>query len=237
MKSKIRIMLVEDHPEYREVIEIAIGREPEMELAGKFGAAEIALRTLQNMAEVKGPDVILLDLNLPGMSGLDAIPWFKKYSPDSKIIVLSQSDRETDVLQAIQLGASGYLLKSSTVPQVKEGIRTVLDGGAPLDARIALFILNTLKKKIPENPQETSLSEREMEILTLLANGLAKKEIADRLGISTTTVITHVNRIYKKLNAANAPAAISKAYQTGINSEGEDMVGFRFSTPLRHLHP
>jgi len=218
MTVKIRIMLVEDHPEYREVVELALGRESDIELISKFGTAERALRSLQDHNGCDHPDIILLDLNLPGISGLEAIPRFIATFPHAKIIILTQSEREADILQAIMLGASGYLLKSTTVKQLTEGIRTVMAGGASLDAKVAKFVLNTLKTKLPHREIEQLLSEREIEILTQLAEGQVKKEIAERLGISITTVVTHVSHIYEKLNVKNAPAAISKAFQMGILS-------------------
>ena len=120
MKPPIHIALIEDHPEYREVIELALAKEADLVLTDQFGTAEMALRKIEAHKITQKPDVVLLDLNLPGMSGLDAITWLKKYSPKTKIIILSQSDREADVYQAIQHGASGYLLKSSTIGQIKQ---------------------------------------------------------------------------------------------------------------------
>ncbi|MDF7800135.1 response regulator transcription factor [Pontiellaceae bacterium B1224] len=216
MKRKIRVMLIEDHPEYREIISFALGKEKDIELGNQFGTAEEALRSLQDRSLRLVPDIILLDLNLPGMSGLEAIPYFQKSIPDSRIIVLTQSDTEADVLHAISQGASGYLLKSATLSQITDGIRTVNGGGASLDAKIAKFILNTLQTKLPETEMEKLLTDRELETLSLLADGLLKKEIADQLGISITTVATHVGNIYEKLNVQNAPAAVAKAFRMGI---------------------
>lgn len=167
-------------------------------------------------------DVVLLDLNLPEMSGLEAIPWIKKYCPRIKIIILSQSDNETNILNAIHLGADGYLLKESTLDQIISGIRSVVDGGASLDPRVAQFILNTIQTKVPQPNSDSLLSEREIEILRLLSEGLMKKDISERLDIGITTVATHVRRIYEKLDVVNAPAAISKAYKAGIFSSGHD---------------
>jgi DNA-binding NarL/FixJ family response regulator len=215
MNRKTRIMLVEDHPEYREIVALALGEEPDMELTGQFGAAEIALRSLQDLSTRKEADIILLDINLPGMDGIDAISWFKKSIPNAKIIMLTQSNKEADVLRAIRYGAAGYLLKSASIEEVSQSIRTVMAGGASLDSNVAKFILNAMKDTPTQHPH-IELSHREIETLSLLGKGLQKKEIANELGISASTVAEHVKRIYIKLEVPNAPAAISKAYQSGI---------------------
>jgi DNA-binding NarL/FixJ family response regulator len=220
MKPLIKILIIEDHLGYRQVLERAINRQPELRLIKQFGTAEIALRFLNTVTFDEYPDVILLDLNLPGMSGLDTIPWLRKYVGKSKIIVLTQSDNKADILGAISLGAAGYLLKSATVNQITEGIKTVVDGGASLDSGVARFILRTLRNHATQASEELgkSLSEREQEILQLLAEGLVKKQIADKLEISITTVAYHVKHIYEKLNVQNAPAAVAKAFRMGIFS-------------------
>lgn len=216
MKRKTRIILIEDHPEYRKVLEFALEEEADMELVSKFGAAEVALRHLQDMSTRKEADIILLDLNLPGMSGLEAIPYLKTSLPAAEIIILTQSDKEADVLRAIQSGAAGYLLKSSSMQEIAQGIRTVISGGATLDANVARFIMQAVQAQTPNVTSEKVLSEREMEILTLLAEGLVKKEIADRLCISSHTVVSHIRHIYEKLNVQNAPSAVNKAYRLGL---------------------
>lgn len=217
MKNRpIQVILVEDSPDYRLVIEHALEVEPDIELVGQYGTSEIALRAFENNQPKLSPDLILLDLRLPGMDGLESLPWFQKAQPKAKIVILTQSNAESDVLKAIQLGAAGYLLKSSTADQLVDGIRSVIHGGATLDASIARFILDALQTTLSEEASEALLSKRQMEILALLADGLVKKEIADQLKISYSTVNTHVEHIYQKLNAANAPAAISKAYKKGI---------------------
>jgi DNA-binding NarL/FixJ family response regulator len=216
MKRKIRVMMVEDHPDYREGVSLALETETDIELFNTFGTAERALRSLQDMRERKEPDVVLLDLNLPGISGLEALPFFRSAIPDARILVLTQSDREADVFEAIRRGASGYLLKSASLDKITDSIRTVMAGGASLDPNVASYILGLMQKSPPKSKIRVTLSDRETEVLVLLGEGLLKKEISDRLKISEPTVATHVRHIYEKLEVQNAPAAINKAYQAGI---------------------
>lgn len=216
MKKPLKIMIVEDHAGYREVLAMAVESEDGMELLSQFVTAEVALRSLQNPSQKNSPDLVLLDLNLPGMSGLEALPWFQQYVPDSKIIVLTQSDQEADVLKAIAGKAAGYLLKSSTIDQILEGIRTVIDGGAALDPKMAKYILENMQPIPSKNAEAPTLTEREQEILSLLSKGIGKKEIAAQLYISKNTVAYHVKHIYEKLNVPNAPAAVAEAFKSGL---------------------
>ena len=215
MTKKIQIMLVEDHPDYREVIELSLLGEPDMQMISKFGAAEVALRSLEDRSTLTKPDVILLDINLPGMSGIKALPWIKKYSPTTKVIMLTQSDMEADVVQAIQSGAAGYLLKSASIEEITQGIRTVMANGASLDASVARYLVLAMREQ-PTVENEVALTNREMEILSMLAEGLVKKQVADQLSIGIHTVAEHVKRIYTKLEVQNAPSAIHKAHHLGI---------------------
>ena len=216
MNTNIRVMIVEDHPDYREGVRFAMETESDIDLYATFGTAERALKSFEQSPGGAFPDVILLDLNLPGISGLEAIPLFKAQAPNTHLLVLSQSDAEADVLRAITSGASGYLLKNAPLNAITDGIRTVMAGGASLDANIAKFILSTMQNQ--QQPVEASakLSRREMQVLELVSDGLVKKQISDRLGISVPTVATHVRHIYEKLGVQNAPAAVSKAFRSGI---------------------
>ena len=219
MPDPIRVLLIEDNPEYREAVRLALEDLPDILLIGEFGTSEVALRTLAEDSPTDAPDIILLDLRLPGQSGLDALTDLCRCALQAKIIVLTQSNREQDVLRAISLGAAGYLLKSATLSQIIDGIRTVAEGGATLDADVARFILSSLQARLPEGSDKARLlSERELEILALLADGLVKKQIAGRLNISYTTVDTHVGRIYSKLKVTNAASAIDKAHRLSILS-------------------
>lgn len=233
MKKPIKVIIVEDNPEYRNVLQIAFRGHDTIELIGVYGSAEEALQPIESAPDdFIQPDIILLDLNLPEMSGLDAMKWFFKYMPDTPIIVLTQSDKESDVLTAIQNGAMGYLLKSSTLEKITESIQIVMEGGAHIDSKVAKYILDQLNphaaKPAPVEETETeeasesnedsknSLSNREIEVLELLAQGMVKKEIAATLHISYFTVSAHIRHIYEKLNVINGPAAVSVSYQSGI---------------------
>lgn len=215
MTIPLQIILVEDNDEYREVLRLAISREDGIALAGAYSTAEIALRDLEK-ADAPPCDIVLLDLRLPQMSGLDALPRILAVSPESKVIVLSQSRQEADVVNAISLGASGYLLKSSSASQIKDGIRRVASGGAILDSHVANYILEAFRAKEVDISESLHLSEREVEVLKLLAKGQAKKEIADSLSIAYDTVDSHVRRIYRKLDVRNAPAAVTAAFRAGL---------------------
>lgn len=212
--ASIRIMLVEDSAEYRRVIALAIDDQPDMTLSSSYGTTEVALRTLSQQAADAQPDILLLDLRLPGMPGLEALPLFREVAPAVKIIVLSQSDDPQDIYRAIAGGVAGYLLKSATLDEIATGIRMVAAGGASLDKHVARFILDTMQAA--KSSSSPPLTDREQEVLELLAEGLVKKEIAQRLGIGYATVDTHVSHIYSKLDVANAPAAVNAAYQQGI---------------------
>ena len=216
MSTKIRVMLVEDNPEYRAVIHLALEDETDIELTSQFGNAELALRSLDDSAKRKIPDLVLLDLNLPGMSGLEALPHFQTALPSTKILILTQSNAEADVLRAISLGASGYLLKSAALHEITDGMHTIMKGGASLDSGVAKFILNTLQKQLPQHEIGKLLSNRELEILTLLGEGFVKKEIADRLKVTYSTVDSHVANLYSKLDVKNAPSAVNIGHRLGL---------------------
>ena len=229
MNQPTKVIIIEDNPEYRNVLQIAFRGNQDIELTGVYGSAEEALQPLERAPEEsEKADIILLDLNLPEMSGLDAMQHLFELMPDTPIIVLTQSKSENDVVTAIQNGASGYLLKSSTLEQITECIKVVVEGGAQIDSKGAKYILNQLASNDPvtegklEGEPESkadkghTLSKREMEVLNLLAKGMVKKEIAAALHISYFTVSAHIRHIYEKLNVINGPAAISTAYQEGI---------------------
>mgnify|MGYP001068903938 CR=1 FL=1 len=214
--NKARIIIIEDNENYRKVISRTLKNEPDFELIKQYGTAEIALREIEHSPSEHNPDVILLDLNLPGMHGLQALAWLKEYCPKTHVIILTQSEQEACILQAIQSGAIGYLLKSATASQIKESIRTVIAGGASLDPEVTSLIFNRIKKKPRDTRTKITLSEREQDILNLISKGIEKKQIGDTLHISSNTVAYHVKNIYDKLNVSNAPAAVRQAFRSGI---------------------
>lgn len=220
-KKKIKLMLVEDSHEYRHVIEFTFRDDPVIELVGMFGTAEQALRSLENESAGRLPDVILLDLNLPGISGLKALPELARLTPESKILVLTQSENKADVLGTVKLGAAGYLLKSSSIQELRSGIESVVSGGASLDPRIAQYLLSNLRQDHAGSEGGSILSEREMEILSLISQGLARKEVAEQLDISHKTVANHIAHIFEKLNVPNSPAAIDRAHRLGLLGNDE----------------
>ena len=211
--EQIKLMLVEDDPEYRHVIQFALRNDSELELISQFASAEQALSRLQNPSNRMQPDVVLLDLNLPGISGLDALPKLTRRIPESKVIVLTQSDNEADVLRAIKRGATGYLLKSASVQEIRSGIQDAMAGGAALDPKMARYIVNAVKNRDAPNQDNSDLSERETEILLLIAEGKARKEISGKLQISVKTVDNHIAHIFEKLHVANAPRCHRQSLQ------------------------
>lgn len=213
-----RILIVEDSPEYQEVIAFGLNEEPDLEIAGRFITADSALRKLKQLSAEELPDLILLDLNLPGISGQQAIPQFLNYAPQAKIIVLTESNKEEDVIASLSSGAIGYLLKESSLEKIIEGIHIAMNGGASIDPLMAQYLLKQHRLNTPQTTKQSLLSPRELEVIILVAEGIPQKQIADKLEISQKTVDYHISRLYKKLNVHNAPGAVAKAYERGILS-------------------
>jgi len=209
--ESITVWLVEDNRHFTEAIECILESEEGITLKESFRSAEAALKVL---AKKTPPQVIILDLGLPGMNGVAAIPEIAQHAPDCHILVLTTDDGRGKVLAAIANGAAGYLLKGDDLDAIVSGIRDVVDGRAAVNSRISRMILDVFRQ-IPKPPPEAKLTERESEILCLLADGKIKKEVADQLGISYYTVDTHVKRIYKKLQVNNLSGAIARMTQSG----------------------
>ena len=208
-----RIVLIEDNPAVREhFIEIVAGRDG-LVLAGVASSLAMA-RVL--LAQKQSPDLVLLDIGLPDGSGLDFIPSLRELCDAKILIVTNFGDRET-VVGAIRAGADGYLLKDSSASQILDGIEATLDGGAPVSAAAAVYLLDRLRGETgqPAVDQTSGLTPRERELLGLFAKGESYKEAARHLGISPLTVGNHVKSIYRKLAVNSRGEAVYEAMKSG----------------------
>lgn len=205
--STVEIWLIEDHAAFRRSVTRTIDAQDGFQCTQAFTRCEDALVALQQFTK---PGVILLDVGLPGMSGLDAIPQLRERAPDTAIIILTVFEDEDKIVRAICAGAAGYLLKTATPEDLVRAIREVLAGGAPMNGRIARRVLEMFSKLAPRQ-NDYGLTEREREILQCLIGGFIKKEIADQLGLSVHTVDTHLRNIYGKLEVNTRTGAVAKA--------------------------
>ena len=206
------LWIVEDHAAFRRTLVRVLNTEPDLQCPCDFDSCEKALAALTREA---APDLILLDVGLPGMSGLDGIRLFKERAPKSLIVILTVFEDDDKVFQAICAGAAGYLLKTSSVADITQAVRDALAGGSPMNPRIARRVLDMFSKLAPKQ-SDYGLSEREKEILQLMTTGLIKKEIADRLTLSIHTVDTYLRRIYEKLEVNTRTGAVAKALKEDL---------------------
>ena len=204
----IRIVVVDDHPVVREGLVAALTDEKEFKVVGAVGSAEDALP----LVAAQRPDVILLDLELPAQSGLEAIPKLRGVRPQSKILILTAYDTDERVIGALRAGAQGYLLKGASLEEIARAIRAVHAGGSYLEPRIASKVVGALSPPA----RAAALSDREREVLRLVAGGQANKRIARTLGITERTVKFHVTSILNKLGAENRAQAVALATQRGL---------------------
>jgi len=175
-------------------------------------AADCCEDALDALADGRVPQIVLMDLGLPGMSGIEGIQRIKASSPASHLIVLTVQEDDDQVFEALCAGASGYLLKPASSEEITGAIRTALEGGAPINAHIAGKVLALFKEHaVPSHRGEYGLTDREREILELLTGGYLQKQIASGLGISRHTVDTHLRNIYGKLHVHTSTAAVAKA--------------------------
>jgi DNA-binding NarL/FixJ family response regulator len=202
------VWLVEDHDDARRAVIRAINRAPDLSCSNAFASCEEALEKLRDEAR---PDVMLLDVRLPGMNGIEGISRIKAVAPSVHILMLTVYDDHEKVFSAICAGASGYLLKTDDQDAIISAIKNVIEGGAPMNPRVAKMVLNKFAKMAAPQRVEYGLSEREREILELMVKGLIKKEIADHLGLSYHTVDNHLRSIYTKLHVHTRTGAVAKA--------------------------
>ena len=213
--EKIRVWLVEDNEVFRRNVQRVVNGLDEMVCDGSFDSAETTFAALQSQP---APDVILLDVQLPGIDGIVALGQLKEFVPDTRVIILTVFDDADKIFRAVCAGASGYVLKASGTDKIGDSIRQVMGGGAPMTPQVAKKVLDAFANSelMPGAKGDYGLTAREQEILRLLAEGLLKKEIADALSISVNTVSTHLRRVYDKLHVNTNTGAVAKALREGI---------------------
>ena len=203
----IRVAIVEDREEDRDRVARLLQTSPGFECVAVCASGEEALKTLPSTPV----DVILLDIEMPGMSGIDCARALKARLPQPEIMMLTVVEDHERIFQSLAAGATGYLLKKTPAPQLLEGIRELRAGGAPMSGQIARQVVAAFRQSTSEStPASQKLSPLEQKVLQLLARGLLYKEIADQLKISQATVRTHVWHIYRKLHVHNRTEAVIK---------------------------
>ena len=207
--QSITLWVVEDNDAYRDTIAALVDSTEGMHCTRAFPSCEKALKALEDDF---APEIILMDIGLPGISGIEGLRRIKAISPSTGLIMLTVFDDEKQIFEAICSGASGYLLKSAPPHEIIGAVRQVLGGGASMDPRIARKVLDMFSRlSVPMG--EYGLTGREKEILRLLVDGFTAKGIAERLFLSLRTIDTHVKNIYMKLHVHSRSAAVAKAFR------------------------
>jgi len=207
----IKVSIIEDHHDFRKGLSYLINASQGFDCINTFVSAEDGIEGLSGEE-----DVVLLDINLPNLSGIEAIPLIKDKFPDIKVVMLTIFDDDNNVMQAILAGADGYLLKKTAPPQILTSIQNCTEGGSPMTPSIAKKVLSLFKKHIPVQDEDFSLTQREQEILQLLVEGLNNQSIAEKLFISIQTVRNHIRHIYNKLQVHSKSQAVVKAIRKGL---------------------
>lgn len=207
--NPIRVSIVEDNHDIRTGLKLIINSSNELICENIFSNAEDAIRSLEN----NNSDVVLMDIDLPGMNGIEAIKKLKLICPGSQFMMLTVYEDDDMIFKSLQAGANGYLLKKSSATQIVQAVMDLHLGGSPMSPGIARKVLNAFNKQ-PEKPKPDyqDLSEREKDIVNGLALGFRYKEIADKLFISPETVRTHIRNIYQKLQVQSRTDAINKVF-------------------------
>ena len=202
----IRVSIVEDNARFRGGLETLIQSSPEFQCASVHASAESALADLP----AAQPHVVLMDVNLPGMNGVDCVRRLKPLLPETQIMMLTVYENTELIFQALSAGAAGYLLKQTPPADLLAAIRDVHAGGSPMSSHIARKIVQSFQGPAPTAGKDALLSSRESEVLGLLAKGYLYKEIADTLGLTYATVHTHIRHIYEKLHVRSRTEAVAK---------------------------
>jgi DNA-binding NarL/FixJ family response regulator len=198
----IRVSIIEDDETIREGYAYLIAHTPGFKVVSTYGSVEQGLKKLPS----DGPDVLLLDVELPGTNGVDALPKIKKLIPDLHILILTVYEQDTLIFRALGNGASGYLTKDTPPEKLMAAITEVMDGGGPMSANIARMVIRSFQRA-----EESPLTRRETEVLEQIATGKSRKRIADELFIDLETVKSHIKNIYHKLNVHSKADAIKTA--------------------------
>jgi DNA-binding NarL/FixJ family response regulator len=202
------LWILEDHTAFRRSLEWVFEEDPEVRCGASFGNAEAMLKALREANPP--PDALLMDLGLPGRSGLEAIGEVRRISPGTMVVVLTVFEDDEKVFKAVCEGASGYLLKTSRSEEWIRAVKEALSGGALMSPKIARRVLEMFSSFAPKQP-ETELTEREREVLRMLVAGLTNKELAAKLEMSVHTVDFHLRHIYGKLQVRNRSGAVARA--------------------------
>jgi DNA-binding NarL/FixJ family response regulator len=215
--ARIRLLVVEDQPQILRHQLKLLAAFPDLELCGSARDGAEALRLLDQAA----PDVVLLDLGLPGQSGIEITRAIRARRAQTEILIFTVFDEEAKVLEAIRAGASGYLLKGTPAERIVEAIREVHGGGSVIQPQLARRLLRRfqpppMEASTGDGSESRTLSPREREILNLIARGLSNQDVADALSLSRATVRTHLEHIYQKLEVSNRTEAVTEGIRQGI---------------------
>ena len=208
--AKQSVWLIEDNATLRHTVARAIAAIPGFACAAQFQRCEDALGRLEEPDEAR-PDVILLDVGLPGMSGIDGIALLKQASPRTQVVILTVFDDDDKIYRAICAGASGYLLKGAPLDDLAAALDEVSRGGSPMTPRVARRVLEMFSRLAPRETALAGLSPRERQIIEGMVDGLTNKEIAERLGLSAHTTDGYTRAIYEKLHVNTRSGAVAKA--------------------------
>lgn len=204
----ITLAIVEDLDEVRDGLKNFISLSSDFNVLDTFKSAEEALYDIPQLK----PDIVIMDINLPGMNGIECIRQVKEKTPHTQFMMFTVYENDEKVFEALKAGASGYLLKNTGLVQLIESLKELHNGGSPMSANIARKLVTVFRNTEKEVAPVGILSNRENEVLQLLAKGLLYKEIAEQLHISTATVRQHIHKVYEKLHVQNRTEAINKAY-------------------------
>jgi len=210
--ESLRVVLADDHPRFRQRL-VRLLQGQGIEVVADVSNGEAAVRAVEEFA----PDVVVMDLNMPGMSGLEATRRVTELAPASAVLVLTVSAEAVDVMEAILAGAMGYVLKDSPVEEMVQGIRAAAVGHSVISPRIAMMLLQRARETLAaQGPADPHLTTRELEILGLMAKGHSNREIADNLTVTLSTVRKHTSSILRKLQVQNRVQAAVRAVRDDI---------------------